>query len=280
MIERLVAWSIRNANGVFLGVLLLVGSGAWALQSLRVDAFPDLTDVQVQVLADAPGLSPVEVERLVAFPIEVALNGLPRVTQVRSVSKYAFAGITVVFEDGVDLYFARTLVSERLQSVREALPPGAEASLGPLSGATSEIYLYSVEGGGLDQSRLRTLHDRIVRPQLRTVPGVTEINTFGGLVRQVQVVARPERLVSYGLTLHDIVEAVQANNSIAAGGYLEHRDEQYILRGLGQATGPRGSTPHRDPFQSAGRPGDANDVAEVTFRCSGAAGSGVARRSG
>ena len=194
MIERLIAWAIRSAGGVFVGVVLLIGGGVWALQRLRVDAFPDLTDVQVAVLVDAPGLSPLEIERLVAFPIEVAMNGLPRVTQVRSVSKYAFASITVVFEDGVDLYFARTLVSERMQSVREALPPGASAALGPLSGATSEIYLYTIEGGGLDQTRLRTLHDRVVRPQLRTVPGVTEINTFGGLVRQVQLVVRPERM--------------------------------------------------------------------------------------
>lgn len=265
MIERLVAWAIRNSGGVLLGVLLLVGGGVWALGDLRVDAFPDLTDVQVAVLVDAPGLSPLEVERLVSFPIEVAMNGLPRVTQVRSVSKYAFAGITIVFEDGVDLYFARTLVSERLQSVREGLPPGAEASLGPLSGATSEIYLYALEGGGLDQTRLRTLHDRIVRPQLRTVPGVTEINTFGGLVRQVQVVVRPDMLVSYGLTLHHVVEAVQANNSIAAGGYLEHRDEQYILRGLGQASGLEDLRHTVIRSNPRGVPVMLRDVAEVTF---------------
>ncbi len=265
MIERLIAWAIRNASAVFLGILLLVAGGSWALLNLRVDAFPDLTDVQVQVLVDAPGLSPLEVERLVAFPIEVALNGLPRVIQVRSVSKYAFAGITVVFEDGVDLYFARTLVSERLQSVREGLPPGAEASLGPLSGATSEIYLYSIEGGGLDQTRLRTLHDRIVRPLLRTVPGVTEINTFGGLVRQVQIVVNPERLVSYGLTLHDVVEAVQANNSVAAGGYLEDGDEQYILRGLGQATGLEDLRHTVIRSNARGVPVMVSDVATVSF---------------
>ncbi len=265
MIERLVAWAIRHSGGVFLGVLMLIGAGLWALQHLRVDAFPDLTDVQVQVLVDAPGLSPLEVERLVSFPVEVAMNGLPRVTQVRSVSKYAFAGITIVFEDGVDLYFARTLVSERLQSVRDALPQGAAAALGPLSGATSEIYLYTLEGGGLDQMRLRTLHDRVVRPQLRTVAGVTEINTFGGLVRQVQVVIRPERLVSYGLTLHHVVEAVQANNSVAAGGYLELRDEQYILRGLGQATGLEDLRHTVIRSNARGVPVMLSDVAEVTF---------------
>jgi heavy metal efflux system protein len=236
MIDRLVAWAVRRHLSVFLIVAALIGGGLWSLRTLRVDAFPDLTDIQVQVLVEAPGLAPLEVERLVSFPIEVALNGLPRVKQIRSISKYAFTAITIVFEDGVDLYFARTLVSERLQGVRAQLPPGVEANLGPLSAANSEIYQYTVEGGGLDITQLRTLHDRVIRPQLRSVPGVTEINAFGGLVRQAHVVVRPERLVSYGLTLHDVVEAVRANNAIAAGGYLEHGDEQFILRGLGQAT--------------------------------------------
>lgn len=265
MIERVIAWAVRNSGAVFVATLLLVGGGFWAVQRLRVDAFPDLTDVQVAILVNAPGLSPLEVERLIAFPIEVSMNGLPRVTQVRSVSKYAFTSVTVVFEDGVDVFFARTLVAERLQSVREALPPQADAELGPLSGATSEIYLYTVEGGGLDQMELRTLHDRVVRPQLRTVPGVTEINPFGGLVRQVQVVVRPERLVSYGLTLHDVVEAVRANNSIAAGGYLEHQDEQYILRGLGQASGVEDLRRTVIRSNVRGVPVLLGDVAEISF---------------
>jgi cobalt-zinc-cadmium resistance protein CzcA len=236
MINGLVAWAIARRSTVLVLVLALLFGGVWALRTMRVDAFPDLTDVQVQVLVDVPGLSPVEVERLVTFPIEVELNGLPRVMQVRSVSKYAFASITVVFEDGVDLYFARSLISQRLQAAQEGLPPGARAALGPLSAANSEIYMYAVAGPGRDLSELRTIHDRIVRPQLRSVPGVTEVNAFGGFVRQAQVIIRPERLTSYGLTLHDVVEAVNANSAIAAGGYLEHREEQYILRGLGQAT--------------------------------------------
>lgn len=236
MINGLVAWAIARRTTVLVLVLALLAGGVWAVRTMRVDAFPDLTDVQVQVLVDAPGLAPVEVERLVTFPIEVELNGLPRVTQVRSVSKYAFAGITVVFEDGVDLYFARSLIAQRLQAAQEELPPGARAALGPLSAANSEIYMYAVTGSTQDLSELRTIHDRIVRPQLRSVPGVTEVNAFGGFVRQAQVIIRPERLTRYGLTLHDVVEAVNANSAIAAGGYLEHREEQYILRGLGQAT--------------------------------------------
>ena len=237
MIDWMVAWAIRRRATVLVLVLLLVTGGLWAFRTLRVDAFPDLTDVQVQVLVEAPGLSPVETERLVTFPIEVAMNGLPRVAQVRSISKYAFAAITVVFDDGTDLLQARTLVSERLQGAREALPPQATASLGPLSAANSEIYMYTVEGDGLDLTELRTIHDRIVRPQLRSVRGVTEVNAFGGFVRQAQVIIRPDRLAAYGLTLHDVIESLEANSAIAAGGYLEHHDEQYILRGLGQAAG-------------------------------------------
>jgi cobalt-zinc-cadmium resistance protein CzcA len=235
------------------------------LRTLRVEALPDLTDVQVQVLVEAPGLSPVEVERLVAFPIEVAMNGLPRVTQVRSVSKYGFAAVTTVFEDGVDIYFARALINERLQGVREGLPPQAEASLGPLAGAISEIYLYTVEGGNRDLTELRTIHDRIVRPQLRTVPGVVEINSFGGFVRQVQVTIYPERLVAFGLTLHDVVEAIEANNAVAAGGYLEHRDEQYILRGLGQATGPEDLSRTVIKASRTGVPITVGDVSRVEY---------------
>lgn len=242
IVERLVTWSIRQRLTVVVLVLAVAAAGVWALRTLRVDAFPDLTDAQVQVLIEAPGLSPVEVERLTTFPIEVAMNGLPDVTLVRSVSKYGFAAVTVVFEDGVDIQRARTLVSERLQGVREVLPAGAAATLGPLSAANSEIYMYTVEVTGdekgvekLDTRALRTLQDRVIRPQLRTVAGVTEVNSFGGEVRQAQVVVRPERLISFGLTLHDVVEAVESNNAVAAAGYLEHRDEQYILRGLGVA---------------------------------------------
>lgn len=234
--ERIVAWAVRQRGLVVAAVLALVGAGLWALSTLRVDAFPDLTDIQVQVLIEAPGLSPVEVERLATFPVEVAMNGMPAVRQVRSVSKYGFAAVTVVFDDGTEIQRARTLISERLQGVRDQLPVGAEVELGPLSAANSEIYMYSVEGGGKDITELRTIHDRLVRPQLRTVPGVTEVNSFGGNVRQAQVIVLPDRLVSFGLTLHDVVQAIEANNAVAAGGYLEHGDEQYILRGLGQAT--------------------------------------------
>jgi heavy metal efflux system protein len=264
MIDRLIAWSIRNCWGVLALVVGTVVAGVWALRTVRVDALPDLTDVQVQVLVEAPGLSPIEVERLVSYPVEVAMNGLPRVTQIRSISKYAFAAVTVVFEDGVDIYFARTLVNERLQGVRGSLPAQAEASLGPLAGAISEIYLYTVEGSGRDLMELRTMHDRIVRPQLRSVPGVVEVNAFGGLVRQVKVTISPERLVMFGLTLHDVVEAIDANNAVAAGGYLEHESEQYILRGIGQIRSLDDVRRTVIRSSTAGVPVLVSDVAEIS----------------
>ena len=272
LVERIVAWSIRQRVTVLVLVLTVAAAGLWALRTLRVDAFPDLTDAQVQVLIEAPGLSPVEVERLMTFPIEVAMNGLPDVTLVRSVSKYAFGAVTVVFEDGTDIQRARTLVSERLQGVRDALPRGSNATLGPLSAANSEIYMYTVEYAGtskagdtLDTRALRTLQDRVIRPQLRTVPGVTEVNSFGGEVRQAQVVVRPDRLVSFGLTLHDVVEAVESNNAVAAGGYLEHRDEQYILRGLGAAATLDDLRNTVIRASSAGVPVLIGDVADVRY---------------
>jgi len=265
MIDRMIQWAVQNRWTVVFFVCALLAGGLWAMRTLRIDAFPDLTNVQVQVLAEAPGLSPMEVERLVSFPIEVAMNGLPRVTEIRSTSKYGFAIATIVFEEGTDLYFARTLVSERLQGVREELPPGTEAELGPLAGAASEIYLYTVEGGGLDLMALRTLHDRVIKPQLRAVPGVTEINAFGGHVRQMQVVVSPERLTGYGLTLHDVIEAVETNSRTPAGAYLETGDQQLILRGIGQAGNLDDLRQTVIRSSARGVPVVLGDVAEVRY---------------
>jgi heavy metal efflux system protein len=271
MIDKLIGWAVRFRIAVLLLLAALVGGGIWAFRTLRVDAFPDLTNVQVTLLAEAPGLSPVEVERLVAFPLEVAVNGLPGVEEVRSVSKYGFAQVTVVFEDGTDIYFARTLVGERLQGARDQLPDGTEASLGPMAGATSEIYLYTLEdttrGAVRNDSAmmaLRTLHDRVVRPQLRAVPGVVEINPFGGFVRQAQVVVSPEKLAAYGLSIGDVVEAVEANSQVPAGAYVEHEAEQYILRGLGQATTLE-DLRQSVVRTSGGVPVLVSDVAEVRY---------------
>jgi cobalt-zinc-cadmium resistance protein CzcA len=265
MIDRVIGWAVAHRGTVVLLVLAMIGAGLYSLRTLRVDAFPDLTDVQVTVLADVPGLAPLEVERLVAFPLEVAMNGLPDVQQVRSISKYAFVSITIVFDEGTDLQFARNLVNQRLQSAREGLPPSAEVELGPLAGANSEIYMYTVTGEGRDLMDLRTIHDRIVRPQLRTVRGVTEVNGWGGFVRQAQVVVQPSRLTSYGLTLHDIVEALEGNNALTSGGYLEQRDEQFILRGLGQVVSLDDLKRTVVRASPGGVPVTVGDVADVRF---------------
>ena len=265
MIDRLIGWAIRHRAVVLFLVAALVGAGTWALRTLRVDAFPDLTDVQVNVLTEAPGLTPVEVERLVTYPLEISLNGIPRVTQIRSLSRYGLSSITVVFEDGVDIYFARTQIAERVQAARATLPPSVDVELGPLSGAIGELYQYTIEGGDLDLMQLRTLQDRIVRPQLRSVPGVVEVNAFGGFVRQVQVTVSPEKLTAFGLTLRDVVEAVEANAGVPAGGYLEHGDEQYILRGIGQPTGPDDVRRTIIRTRQAGVPVTVGDVAAVGY---------------
>ncbi len=272
MIDYVIQWASRARVVVLLGVLGLIGAGGWAVRTLRVDAFPDLTNVQVTVLVEAPGLSPVEIERLVTYPVEVAVSGTEAVEQVRSVSKYGFSQVTVVFADGTDIFRARTLVNERLQGIRDQLPTGAEATLGPLAGATSEIYLYTLEdtlhgAAGRSDSALmvlRTLHDRIVRPQLRSVAGVVEVNTFGGFVRQVQVVVSPTQLAAYGLAIGDVVAAVAANSPLPAGAYLEHGNEQYILRGLGQASSL--ADIRRSVIRSRGGvPVLVGDVAEVRY---------------
>lgn len=265
MIERFIGWAVRHRTLVVFLVAVLIGAGTWALRTLRVDAFPDLSNVQVQLLAEAPGLAPVDVERLVTYPIETTLNGLPHVTQVRSLSRYGLSVVSAVFEDGTDDYFARTLVAEQLQNVRRELPPTVSVALAPLAGAIGEFYQYTVEGGGLDLMELRTLQDRVIRPQLRTVPGVAEVNSFGGMVKQVHVTVLPDRLASYGLTLRDVTQAVEGTSGMPAGGYIAHGDQQYILRDLGAPRTPadiRRSVIRASP---SGVPVTVGDVAEVEY---------------
>ena len=169
-----------------------------ALKQIPIDAFPDVTNVQVQVLATAGGMSPPEVEKLVTRPIEIEMGGLPRLEEMRSVSKIGLCAITIVFEDGVNDYFARQLVSERLQGVRDSLPAGVDVQLGPITTGLGEIFQYTLvsKDPKYDATELRTVQDYIVRPILRTVPGVTDVNSFGGLVKQYQVIVKPDRLTS------------------------------------------------------------------------------------
>ena len=262
--DRLVTFALRQRMFVILACLALTGFGIHALNELPIDAFPDVTNVQVQILAEAPGMAPVEVEQLVTQPVEVSMSGLPGLTETRSLSKLGLSVTTVVFKDNVDTYFARQLVFERLQQAREKLPPGVDVELGPVSTGLGEVYQYTLESPKRDAMELRTLQDWVVRPILRGVAGVTDVNSFGGLVKQYQVLVHPEQLTSYRLTLHEVLEALAANNANASGGYIEHSGEQYVVRGLGLARSQddlgRVVVAHR-----GGTPIFVRDIAEVTI---------------
>jgi heavy metal efflux system protein len=237
MIDKILQFALKQRLLIMIATVILIGTGFWAMQKLPMDAFPDVTNVQVQILTQAGGMAPTEVENLITFPIETSMGGLPRLHEVRSLSKIGLSVITVVFEDGVDTYFARQLVFERLQQARDRLPQGIEPQMGPVTTGLGEIYQYILEGEGYDIRELRSLQDWVVRPILRTVPGVTDVNSFGGQVKQYQVLIDPGKLKSLGLTIRDVKEAVENNNATVGAGYIEHREEQYMVRGIGLARG-------------------------------------------
>jgi cobalt-zinc-cadmium resistance protein CzcA len=243
MLEHTIRFAIAHRWLVLVLALGLAGFGAWNFTRLPIDAVPDITNVQVQINTEAPGYSPLESEQRVTFPIETALAGLPRIEHTRSVSRYGLSQVTVVFEDGTDLYFARQLVGERLQSVRQQLPEDIEPRLGPIATGLGEIFMYTVEtepgalkadGQPWTPTELRTLQDWVVRPQLRNLKGVTEVNTIGGYVRQIHITPDPARLVAYGLTLRDVMDAIARGNANVGAGYIEREGEQYLIRSPGQ----------------------------------------------
>ena len=234
MLRGLVDWSLKNRAVVLIGAVLLALGGAYALTLLPIDAVPDVTNVQVQVLTKSSALGPVEMEQFVTYPIEAAMNGLPNLVEIRSVSRYGLSAVTVVFEDDVDVYFARQLVNERLSQAREAIPPGfGNPEMGPVSTGLGEVYMFTVEGEGLSPMERRTILDWDIAPRLRAVPGVTEVNVWGGLPKQYQVVVDPARLVAYGLSLKQVFESVERGTGNSGGGYIEHNREQYVIRGEG-----------------------------------------------
>jgi len=199
MIDKILQFALKQRLLVLIATVILIGAGLWAMKKLPVDAFPDVTNVQVQILTQAGGMAPTEVEKLITFPIETTMGGLPRLHEVRSLSKIGLSVVTVVFEDGVDIYFARQQVFERLQQARDRLPKGVEPQMGPITTGLGEIYQYILEGKDYDVRELRSLQDWVVRPILRTVPGVTDVNSFGGQVKQYQVQIDPGKLKSLGL---------------------------------------------------------------------------------
>jgi cobalt-zinc-cadmium resistance protein CzcA len=243
MLERILRFSLRRRYGVLLATAALAIAGMLSFQLLTIDAVPDITNVQVQVNTEAPGYSPLEAEQRVTFPVETALAGLPRLSYTRSLSRYGLSQVTVVFEDGTDIYFARQLVNERVQEVKGKLPPGLEPALGPIATGLGEIFMYAVEpaaahsdepGPSVSSTELRTVQDWVIKPQLRGVRGVVEVNTVGGFVRQIHVAPRPERLIAYELGFRDLLEALARNNANVGAGYIERNGEQHLVRVPGQ----------------------------------------------
>jgi heavy metal efflux system protein len=244
MLEKIIAQSIRHRWIVMIVVLALSALGVYNFTRLPIDAVPDITNVQVQINTEAPGYSPLEAEQRITFPIETALAGISGLEHTRSVSRYGLSQVTVVFKEGTDIYFARQLVGERVQSVRSQLPAGSEPQLGPISTGLGEIFMYTVEaspdarkpdGTAYTPEDLRTLQDWVIRPQLRNTPGVTEVNTIGGFERQYHVTPYPDRLSAYGLTMADVIKALERNNSNMGAGYIEKGGEQFLVRVPGQA---------------------------------------------
>ncbi len=234
MIRGIVDWSLRQRLLVMLGALGVVAGGGVALRTLPVDAFPDVSPVLVQVMTESPGMAPQEVEALVTYPVEVAMNGLPGVTRIQSVSAFGLSQVSVYFRDDVDIYFARQLVFERVQDARQAIPPGlGDPVLGPITTGLGQVYQYLVTGEGVSLDSLRTIQDWIVKFRLRTVPGVTDVLSFGGDVKQFQVQLDPGKLVQYGIAVPEVVAALERNNTNAGGSYLEVGAEEYLVRGLG-----------------------------------------------
>lgn len=273
MIDALLRFSIARRWLVMFLVILVAALGAWNYQRLPIDAVPDITNVQVQINTQASGYSPLEIEQRITFLVETAIAGLPQVEYTRSLSRYGLSQVTVVFEDGTDIYFARNLINERLQQAKSQMPSGIEPQMGPVATGLGEIFLYTVHadpqsrqpnGEPYDATALRTLQDWIIRPQLRQVPGVTEVNTIGGYEKQFHITPNPARMLAFGLSFGDLVNALEKNNSNVGAGYIEKNGEQYLIRSPGQVA----DIPAIEAIIVAHRervPIVVRDVAEVGF---------------
>ena len=243
MLERVLQFSIRQRWLILIATLAVAVFGLYNYTRLPIDAVPDITNVQVQINTEAPGYSPFEAEQRVTFLVETAMAGLPRLEETRSISRYGLSQVTVIFEDGTDIYWARQLINERIQEVKGKLPPGIEPTMGPIATGLGEIFLWTVEAlpgattaegqpySGMD---LRTIQDWVIRPQLKTVPGVADVNSIGGYTKQFHITPTPDKLIAYGFTFRDVIEALARNNANIGAGYIERRGEQYLIRAPGQ----------------------------------------------
>lgn len=235
MINKIIEYALKQGFLVIIVICVIIGMGLYYIIRLPIDAVPDVTTNQVQINTEVPGLGPVEAEKLITFPIEFSMSSLPDVEEVRSLSKTGLSQVTVIFDDHVNIYFARQLVFERLQTAKEQLPQVlmARPIMGPISTGLGEIYQYVVTGEGKDNMELRTIQDWLIRPRLLTTPGIIEVNSFGGFVKQYQVLVDPKKLITYDITLRQVFDALAANNANAGGQYIEHASEQYLIRGIG-----------------------------------------------
>ncbi|MDP8249039.1 MAG: CusA/CzcA family heavy metal efflux RND transporter [Candidatus Tritonobacter lacicola] len=233
--HKFLSFIFRQRMLVIFGTIGLIVGGIFSWRDLPIDAFPDVTNVQVMILTEAPGFAPTEVERLISFPIEISMNGLPDIQLIRSLSKAGLSQVVIIFEDWVDIYFARQLVFERLTEAREHLPPGLEPELGPISTGLGEIYQYTLQSinPDIDLTELRTIQDWIIKLQLQALPGVTEVNSFGGFVKQYHVIVDPDMLLKYDIALDEVTSALINNNANASGSYIYKGGEQIIVRGIG-----------------------------------------------
>lgn len=238
MLEKIIRLSLKYRWFVLLFTILIALYGLYNFQRLPIDAVPDITNVQVQINTEASGYSPYEVEQRITFPVELAMSGLPNLDYTRSLSRYGLSQVTVVFKDGTNIYFARQLINERLQEVKNKLPPGVDTTLGPISTGLGEIFMYTVNnkanGTRYNPTELRTFQDWIIKPQLRNVEGVAEVNTVGGYAKQFHITPDSMKLVRYGLSLNDVVVALERNNANVGAGYIETNGEQNLIRVPGQ----------------------------------------------
>ena len=241
MLEKIIHFSLKHRWFMLLFTAIIAALGVYNFQQLTIDAVPDITNVQVQINTQASGYSPFEVEQRITFPIETAMSGLPSLDYTRSLSRYGLSQVTVAFKDGTDIYFARQLINERLQEVKNKLPPEADTTLGPISTGLGEIFMYTVTNKTgtpgkqvYSSTDLRTIQDWVIKPQLRTVQGVAEVNTIGGFEKQFHITPDPMKLVRYDLSLNDVVVALERNNANVGAGYIERNGEQYLIRVPGQ----------------------------------------------
>src|SRR3989338_3453619 len=275
MLNRILEVSIRQKMFVILATLALIGVGAWSAVRLPIDAVPDITNVQVQVNTSVPALAPEEIEKLVTFPIENEMAGIPRLTELRSLSKFGLSQVTLVFEDGTDIYRSRQLVSERLQTVMDELPPGLTPKLAPISTGLGEIFYYVIEYSPDAPNKpatregelmeLKLIHDFLIKPRLRSTPGLAEVNSSGGYEKQIVIQANPDKLKSVGMSFSEVAEAIGENVENAGGSVIQIGGEQEAVRAAGRVQSVEEIEQLPLKFGARTTPLRVNDVAEVVI---------------